>query len=266
MRAVRWLVITLAACAQPPAPAEPQPQPAPASVPQAQAPSGPSWIGVRLDDKPPRITQVLQGAPADKAGLAIGDHVLAIDAKPIASGPELVERVRTTRSGQTLAFTIARGGNQMVLRVVVEPRPESVAQSSLVGQPAPAFAAPLLAGAFSTKLADLRGHVVLVDFWATWCGPCAITIPRLKELHAQYADRGLRIVGLTSEEPALIREFVAERGIEYAIGHDPDDKIAAQYLREGIPMFVMIDKGGIVRHVIVGADMAAVEQAVTQLL
>jgi thiol-disulfide isomerase/thioredoxin len=261
MRAACWLLIAMTACSQPPEPARPAPPPAP--VPVA---SGPSWVGVRVDDQLARITQVIKGAPADKAGLAIGDQIVAIDGRPIARGPEFVRRVKSTRNGDTLAITVARGGKQLVLRVVVEPRPLSIAQSSLVGQPAPAFAAPTLTGAFPTRLSELRGSVVIVDFWATWCGPCAITIPRLKELHAQYADRGLRIVGLTSEEPALIREFVAERGIEYAIGHDPDDKIAAQYLREGIPMFVMIDKAGIVRHVIVGADMFAVEQALAQML
>lgn len=233
--------------------------------PVAPAVDGPSWVGVRVDDVPVRITQVVPGAPAAKAGLALGDEIVSIDGAAITSGPGFVERVKKTRNGDTLAIAIRRGGKPLTVKVVVEARPQSIAKSSLVGQPAPAFTAPTLTGPFSTTLADHKGSVVIVDFWATWCGPCAFTVPRLKQLHERYAPE-LKIVGLSSEEPATIREFVDRAGIEYAIGHDPEDRIAGQYLREGIPMFVMIDKTGIVRHVIVGADMDAVEQVLPALL
>jgi hypothetical protein len=73
-------------------------------------------------------------------------------------------------------------------------------------------------------------------------------------------------VGLSSEDPALIREFVDRAAMNYTIGHDAEDKISSAYLREGIPMFVVIDKAGIVRHVIVGANMDAVEEVIPALL
>lgn len=227
-------------------------------------PTGPSWVGVRVEERPVRITQVIRGAPGDRAGLKIGDEIISVDNAPIASGPVFVERIMNTRNGDTLAIAIVRGGGPITLRVVVEPRPESIAQSTLIGKEAPLFEADHISGPFSTKLADLRGHVVIVDFWATWCGPCALTIPRLKELHAKYPD--LRIVGISSEERGDILEFVNAAGMSYTIGRDADDKISALYMREGIPMFVMIDKRGVVRRVIVGADMDAVEDALPALM
>jgi peroxiredoxin len=209
---------------------------------------------------------VIKGAPGDKAGLQIGDELVTVDGAPVSSGPAFVERVMGTKNGDTLAVVVNRGGGKITFSIKVEPRPESIAQSSLLGKPAPAFEATTLVGPYSTKLADLRGHVVIVDFWATWCGPCTYTIPKLEELHAKYAASGLRIVGLSSEDPALIREFVTRAAMTYTIGHDAQDKISSAYMREGIPMFVVIDKTGIVRHVIVGANMEAVEAAIPALL
>jgi peroxiredoxin len=73
-------------------------------------------------------------------------------------------------------------------------------------------------------------------------------------------------VGLSSEEPSRIREFVKAADMNYTIGFDAGEKIAASYLREGIPMFVIIDKRGIVRRIVVGSDMDSVEAALPPLL
>lgn len=261
----------LVACSTPSAPPRPAAPPvaaAPidASVAPPVDPDARSWVGVRIDNASLRITQVIRGAPGERAGLQIGDQLVSIDGQPVTTVPAFVDRVARTKAGDKLAIVVVRGGGQITLPVTVEARPASPALSTLVGKPAPAFAAQPLAGPFAPKLADLRGKVVVVDFWATWCGPCTFTIPRLNELHAKYESAGLRIVGLSSEEPDVIQKFVASAGIAYAIGHDPDDAIAKDYLREGIPMFVVVDRAGVVRHVIVGADVVALEAAVTALV
>jgi len=259
---LRALCCLLIACSSPPPPVAKPPPPQPVIT----TTDGPSWIGVRLDNGPPRITQVIRGAPGDRAGLHIGDLILTIDGETVETPAEFVRHVMKTPNGKPVSVVISRGGGPITFKIPVEARPDSPAKSALLDKPAPAFEAAQLSGPYATKLADHKGHVVVVDFWATWCGPCAITIPRLTELHTKFSPMGLRIIGLSNEEPDVIREFVAARQIPYAIGRDADDSISQQYLREGIPMFVIIDKAGIVRHVVVGAAMDEVDRAVTAVL
>ncbi|MBX3156601.1 MAG: redoxin domain-containing protein [Deltaproteobacteria bacterium] len=224
-----------------------------------------AWLGVRLD-RGGRITQLVGGAPGERGGLRLGDRVLGVDGEAVRDGADLSRIVQEKGAGTAVEIAIERGGAPMTLKIVVEARPPSIANQALIGKAAPDFSASLLAGPYSANLADHKGSVVILDFWATWCGPCAVTIPRLNALHDRYAASGLRVIGVSSEEPAVIQKFVADRGIRYAIGHDPDDRIAHQFLREGLPMFVLIDKQGVVREVVSGADVDAVEGALPALL
>jgi thiol-disulfide isomerase/thioredoxin len=69
------------------------------------------------------------------------------------------------------------------------------------------------------QLADFKGQVVLLDFWATWCGPCRMSIPHLKDLYAEYKDKGLAVVGISLDQqgPAVVRPFVRQQKINYPI-------------------------------------------------
>lgn len=212
-----------------------------------------------------RIARVIVNAPGAHAGLQRGDALVSVDGVALAHPREFIERVRQSPIGTKLALVVTRAGKPITTTAVVARRPDSLAEHVLVGRPAPPFTAIALDGS-AVKLADLRGHVVVVDFWATWCGPCAITIPRLNDLHQRFASRGLRIVGLSSEEPAVMVKFAIIRHMMYTVARDDDERIAADYLREGIPMFVVIDKAGVVRHVIVGADVEGLDAVVTALV
>lgn len=95
------------------------------------------------------------------------------------------------------------------------------------------------------KLSEFRGKVVILDFWATWCGPCRVEIPHFVELQKQYRDKGLAVIGVSLDEqgPEVVKKFVKQFGVNYpvVIGNE---KIADAYGIEGLPTTFVIDRHG----------------------
>jgi len=131
------------------------------------------------------------------------------------------------------------------------------------------------------KLDDLRGKVVVVDVWATWCGPCRKQAPRLAELSTRYRERGLEVVGLSLNNPkehqAEVEEFIKQAGVNYTIAY-ADRRISDAFLRgtedetgeAPIPqLFVFSRDGRLVEHFI-GEDpargLASLEKVINQQL
>ena len=121
-----------------------------------------------------------------------------------------------------------------------------------VGAPAPAFTLPNLEGE-EVSLEDFRGKGVLINFWATWCGPCREEIPALQEFYETYGDRVV-VLGIDiRESPSTVRRFVEARGITYPILLDTQGRVAARYEILAIPSSFFVDEDGIIREVIRGA-------------
>jgi len=124
-----------------------------------------------------------------------------------------------------------------------------------VGSPAPEYATRTLGGD-SVSLAALRGKVVLLNVWATWCHPCRDEIPQLEALHRQYANDGLVVAGVSVDNGGMddaIREFARDFGMTYPIWLDPDERISARFLTIGVPETFLIDRAGVIRWRKIGA-------------
>jgi peroxiredoxin len=93
-------------------------------------------------------------------------------------------------------------------------------------------------------LHDLRGKVVLVNFWATWCPPCRKEMPDLNALYRQFSPQGLVILAISDEEATKVKAFVEERKIDYPILLDPGDKVHTALAVEGIPKSFLYDRQG----------------------
>ena len=123
------------------------------------------------------------------------------------------------------------------------------------GDPAPDFTATSLRDGSPVTLADYRGHVLLVNLWATWCHPCREETPDLQSLHERYRDEGLRILGVSVDRRAdrgLVVEFVEEFGVEYDIALDPDNVSRGLFHARGLPTSVVFNRDGTVAFSWVG--------------
>ncbi len=119
------------------------------------------------------------------------------------------------------------------------------------------------------RSSDLRGSVVVANFWATWCVPCRLEMPSLQNLHERHAGEDLRVLGFAVDVGggAGVRAFVDERGITYPIGRASGAEQRAFGGIAGIPTTFVIDRDGTVRHRVVGYFAPpALEAAVSRLL
>ena len=120
-----------------------------------------------------------------------------------------------------------------------------------VGRPAPSFKLPDLNGR-QVSLDQYKGKVVMLDFWATWCGPCRMTMPLLEKLQREYPNNMVLLAINLQEAPKDVREYVREQNVNSEVLLDESGSVGESYGTGSIPMQVLIDKAGIVRHVQIG--------------
>jgi thiol-disulfide isomerase/thioredoxin len=129
-----------------------------------------------------------------------------------------------------------------------------------LGVKAPQFVAMTLDSTPARKtLDDYRGQVVLINIWATWCGPCRVEMPSIEKLHDAYAAKGLKVVAISVDDPgsdALVREFAKHYKLTFEILRDPggqDGKVSRDYQTSGYPETVIIGRDGVIRRKFLGA-------------
>ena len=131
-----------------------------------------------------------------------------------------------------------------------------VAQRGVVkaGDPAPNFQLRDMNGRV-VALSDLRGKVVLLNFWATWCGPCRVEMPAMERLYRAYDRKDFEILAVSTDAQgaAVTRPFQEENKLTFPILHDADFRVGLSYGARTLPMTFMVDREGIVRHHIFGA-------------
>lgn len=136
--------------------------------------------------------------------------------------------------------------------VRVEPEPAPEARSDLRGKQALNFELETLGGG-TVSLESLRGKVVLVNFWATWCGPCRIEMPMLERVYQEYGDKGLEVVAVSVQEPREdVEPYIEEYGYTFPVLLDPDGAVGNAYRTASIPTSIIIDREGTIIHHFVG--------------
>jgi thiol-disulfide isomerase/thioredoxin len=157
-----------------------------------------------------------------------------------------------------------------------------LATARLIGTPAPELTVARWLAGPPVKLNELRGQVVVLDFWAMWCAPCLKAFPYLREWQSAYADKGLAILGVTrfygrsddkedlnrEQEWQALQEFKRKHQLRYpfAVGQMDDVTNEERYRIRGLPATILIDRRGIVRAVSRGGDYRKLTQRVARLI
>jgi cytochrome c biogenesis protein CcmG, thiol:disulfide interchange protein DsbE len=127
-----------------------------------------------------------------------------------------------------------------------------------VGAPAPDFRAVTVDSTPRMRtLADYRGQVVLLNVWATWCGPCRVEMPSMEALHRDFAPKGLRVVAVSIDQIAgapQIRDYARELGLTFDILHDSAQGISRTYQVQGYPQSFVIGRDGTIRRKWIGPE------------
>ena len=144
------------------------------------------------------------------------------------------------------------------------------ASAAGVGQQAPDFTAPALDGAKPISLGAYRGKVVYLDFWASWCPPCLVSLPQLEELRKQFPSDQFQILAVNvDQDPAKARKFLARTQVGYPSATDPKGRLPESFGIETMPTSFLIDRRGVIRHVHHGfrkGDVAPLRERIQKLV
>ncbi len=238
---------------------------------------GPGWLGVelalRMPDEPGVLVRgVVPGSPAERAGVHTGDVITSVDGTTVGRPSELVAEVSSRHPGARVALSLLRGGDPHLLAAELEslPSEEALMKKRFLSITAPAFGElKQVQGNLDLNRDSLRGKVLVLEFWATWCAPCRLTAPLLSGWSDRHAAEGLRVIGVTGDAFALAADSARSQRLTYSIFVDEEGATIRAYRAFALPTLFVIDRKGLVRDVMVGFSSARLRQVdalVRQLL
>lgn len=216
------------------------------------------WIGIAMKqaDEGVIVASVLRNSPAALAGLVSGDRLLRINGETVSNPGDVGALVQTLTPGSRVSFDVRRNDSTRLLHGTVEAKPdrEVLLRRELVGHPAPPISElRTVQGAVVPSWTQLRGHVVVLSFWASWCMACRALAPTLNDWHEEFSALGVHILGITMdpfEEAARASEDLA-----FSTYSDEDGHVTMSYQGTALPTLVLVDKRGLAVDVMVGLDV-----------
>jgi thiol-disulfide isomerase/thioredoxin len=234
-----------------------------AAVGQAGRPRAAAWLGVELDSgraetRGVRVRHAVRSSPGWNAGIRDGDVIVRIDDVATARADDVIREVSGHAPGAVVRVVVLRAGAETPIPVTLGSMPDAddVLRLDKIGSPAPNWKGlSAVSGPLPTAIGELRGRVVIVDFWAAWCMACRMAAPKLSSWQAKFGAQGLSVIGITDDPVPEASQGAQSFGMKYAaIGSDTSYTTQRAFGVRALPTVFVIDKRGVVRDVSVGFD------------
>jgi peroxiredoxin len=214
------------------------------SYPSLQIQSPGSKMQVLIDPRTHLVRQL---------SLDIREHLISKGVPQVNQASETIDYTKSTPNVQVAEadFNWTPPANAALIKPIQQAADGDIESpaAGLVGKPAPPFTLTDMKGQ-QVKLADQKGHVVVLDFWATWCAPCVRELPLLDQISQQLSGQGLVLLAINQgEEKDVVQKFLDKEKLSLHVLLDEKGTINEQYLAEAIPETLVIDKKGIVSYV-----------------
>ncbi len=212
------------------------------------------WLGISIESKPNGVSiiQAIQGTPAEKAGLKTGDLIKKVDSVSVKEPKELIGYIQSKGVGYEVLVEFEREKKPMKLSIKLEARPDefAVVKKQLTGKPMPDFTLEGMNEKKTFTNKDIANKVTIVEFWATWCGPCRASHARLSE----FAEKNpsIQVLAVSNEDTELIQKYIKSTKHKFTTVRDASGDLHKTFLVSAIPMTALIDKKGRIHSLSLG--------------
>lgn len=214
-----------------------------------------------------QVIGVHPGSGCFSAGMEAGDQIIGVQGSPLQDVSQIQQAISKSKAGSSLKIEIVRDGKKKPLTVKITDRPDDI--SSLTGSAIGSKMAEFGANFYKNgEKRNAKPKATLLDFWATWCGPCRKTLPVLANVYNKYASQGLEVIGISNEDVKTLNAFYStQHSSPYPLYRDATQEMWRRYGIHAVPTLMLLDENGYIKRVWSGApSQALVEQLVVEVL
>lgn len=213
------------------------------------------------------VKGVHPGSGCFSAGIIAGDMVVGVQGKPLSDLSQITSVVSKAKVGDLIHLEVLRQEKLVKVKVKLTERPDDISSltGSAVGSKIAQFGKNFYKNGEKRKA---KARATLLDFWATWCGPCRKTLPVLANVYEKYSSRGLEIIGISNEDLATLNGFYdREHRSPYPLYRDATQEMWRRYGIRAVPTLMLLDKDGYIKRVWSGVpSQAMIEKLVEEAL